>query len=55
LTITSSTLAIVVGVSLLFYPVGSSVTFVWLVGLMALIDGSLSVARACDLRKTFRA
>lgn len=55
LTAIGAVLAIVVGVVILLYPVGTSVTFVWLIGLFALIQGPLLIALSADLRKTFQA
>ncbi len=53
LTIIGAILAVVVGIVLMVYPVGTSVAFVWIVGLFALIEGPILIAMSVDLKETY--
>lgn len=44
-------LSMVAGVLIWQYPVGGALAFVWLLGLSAIISGTLSIAMAADIKK----
>ena len=55
LAIIGGLLGVVVGIFLLFQPAAAGVTFVWLVGLYALIMGPVVIALSLDAKKLAKA
>lgn len=47
----SAALSLIVGVFVLSQPVSAGVTFVWVLGLLALINGPIAIALSLDIKK----
>lgn len=50
LWIISSVLSIIAGVSIIFHPLSGTIAFAWVLGLYALINGAVMIARAMEVR-----
>lgn len=47
-------IALLAGIVVLFQPAASGVAFVWIIGLFAIVTGSLELAMAHDVKKTLK-
>lgn len=53
LNVIGAILSVLVGIVLMVYPVGTTVAFVWVIGLFALIEGPLLIALSVDMKNTY--